>query len=33
MTFAVSFRSAAEADLFKLYDYIAEESGHAIAGG
>jgi toxin ParE1/3/4 len=27
----VSFRPLAEADLFRLYDYIASESGHDIA--
>jgi toxin ParE1/3/4 len=27
----VSFRPLAEADLFRLYDYIADESGHDIA--
>ena len=31
--FEISFRPLAEADLFGLYDYIAAESGHLIAGG
>jgi toxin ParE1/3/4 len=31
-TFEVSFRPRAEADLTGLYDYIAAESGHEIAG-
>jgi toxin ParE1/3/4 len=31
-TYAVTFRPAAEADLFALYDYIAEQSGPARAG-
>ena len=31
--FEVSFRPLAEADLFGLYRYIAEESGQAVAGG
>jgi toxin ParE1/3/4 len=30
--YKVSFRPLAESDLFSLYDYIAEESGHRIAG-
>jgi toxin ParE1/3/4 len=30
--FPVSFRPQAEADLFGLYDYIASEAGHAVAG-
>lgn len=33
MTFKVTFRPQAEADLFGLYRYIADEAGHAIAGG
>jgi toxin ParE1/3/4 len=31
--FEVEFRPQAEADLFGLYRYIAEESGLAVAGG
>jgi toxin ParE1/3/4 len=31
--FSISFRPQAEADLFGLYDYIAQEAGHAVAGG
>ncbi len=31
-TFEVSFRPLAEADLIELYDYIAAEAGHRIAG-
>jgi len=30
--FEVSFRPLAEADLFGLYHYIAEEAGHEVAG-
>lgn len=30
--YEVSFRPHAESDLFGLYRYIAEESGHAVAG-
>jgi toxin ParE1/3/4 len=30
--FRVSFRPQAEADLFGLYDYIAEDAGPAVAG-
>lgn len=30
--FKVSFRPLAEADLFGLYRYIAEEAGHDVAG-
>ena len=30
--FRVSFRPQAEADLFGLYDYIAEDAGRAAAG-
>ena len=30
--FKVSFRPRAEADLFELYDYIADKSGPRIAG-
>jgi toxin ParE1/3/4 len=30
--FRITFRPQAEADLFELYRYIAERSGHAIAG-
>jgi toxin ParE1/3/4 len=30
--FRVSFRPQAEADLFGLYDYIAEDAGRAVAG-
>ena len=30
--FKVSFRPRAEADLFGLYRYIAEEAGHEVAG-
>jgi toxin ParE1/3/4 len=30
--YEVSFRPQAEADLFDLYRYIAEESGRAVAG-
>jgi toxin ParE1/3/4 len=30
--FDVRFRPLAEADLFALYDYIAEQAGHTIAG-
>ena len=30
--YEVSFRPQAEADLFALYQYIADESGHAVAG-
>ena len=33
MKFSVSFRPRAEADLFDLYDYIADEAGPAVAGG
>ena len=33
MKFKVTFRPQAEADLFELYRYIVERSGHAIAGG
>jgi len=29
----VTFRPLAEADLFDLYRYIAEEAGHQVAGG
>ena len=32
MKFKIIFRPQAEADLFSLYRYIAERSGHAIAG-
>ena len=28
----ITFRPHAESDLFRLYDYIADESGHEIAG-
>ena len=28
----ITFRPRAEADLFRLYDYIAEQAGHDIAG-
>jgi toxin ParE1/3/4 len=31
MTYAVIFSAAAEADLFAIYDYIAERAGAAIA--
>ncbi len=31
-TYAVTFRPAAEADLFELYDYIAAQSGLTRAG-
>jgi toxin ParE1/3/4 len=31
--FRVSFRPQAEADLFGLYRYIAEQAGHEIAAG
>jgi toxin ParE1/3/4 len=31
--YEISFRPAAEADLVRLYDYIAEASGLAVAGG
>lgn len=31
--YEVSFRPLAEADLLRLYDYIAEASGPAVAGG
>jgi toxin ParE1/3/4 len=31
--FEISFRPQAEGDLFGLYRYIAEESGHSVAGG
>src|SRR5437868_2491630 len=31
--YEVSFRPRAEADLFALYQYIAEEAGTAVAGG
>lgn len=31
MTYAVIFSAAAEADLFAIYDYIAERAGGAIA--
>ena len=31
--YEVSFRPLAEADLSRLYDYIAEASGTAVAGG
>src|SRR5206468_12471014 len=31
--FKVSFRPQAEADLFGLYGYIAEQAGNEIAGG
>ncbi|MFI5022875.1 MAG: type II toxin-antitoxin system RelE/ParE family toxin [Alphaproteobacteria bacterium] len=30
--FEISFRPLAEADLFGLYRYIAEEAGHEVAG-
>jgi toxin ParE1/3/4 len=30
--YKVGFRPLAEADLFNLYDYIAGESGHRVAG-
>ena len=30
--FEISFRPLAEADLFGLYRYIAEETGHEVAG-
>jgi toxin ParE1/3/4 len=30
--FEISFRPLAEADLFALYRYIAEEAGHEVAG-
>lgn len=30
--FEVTFRPLAEADLFELYRYIAEQTGHQIAG-
>jgi len=30
--YEISFRPQAEADLFELYRYIAEESGRAVAG-
>ncbi|WP_407156261.1 type II toxin-antitoxin system RelE/ParE family toxin [Bradyrhizobium sp. STM 3557] len=33
MALRVVFRPEAEADLIGLYDYIAERSGHQIAGG
>jgi toxin ParE1/3/4 len=29
----VGFRPQAEADLFGLYHHIAEQAGHAVAGG
>lgn len=32
MKYKVSFRPQAEADLFGLYRYIAEEAGHRVAG-
>ena len=32
-THRVRFRPMAEADLLELYDYIAENDGHKIAGG
>jgi len=32
MKYRVSFRPLAESDLFGLYDYIARESGHGVAG-
>ena len=31
--YEISFRPLAEADLLRLYDYIAEASGPAVAGG
>jgi toxin ParE1/3/4 len=31
--FEVRFRPLAEADLFALYDYIAQQAGHTVAGG
>jgi toxin ParE1/3/4 len=31
--FKVSFRPRAEADLFDLYDYIADDAGPVVAGG
>ena len=31
--FKVSFRPLAEADLFRLYDYLADEAGPDVAGG
>ena len=31
-TYEVRFRPLAEADLFGLYDYIAEDAGQAVAG-
>ena len=33
MKFSVSFRPEAEADLFNLYDYIADEASPIVAGG
>src|SRR5215472_3053888 len=33
MALEVVFRPEAEADLIGLYEYIAERSGHSIAGG
>jgi toxin ParE1/3/4 len=30
-TYRVNFRPMAEADLFALYEYIADEAGHAVA--
>ena len=33
MKFSVSFCPEAESDLFKLYDYIADEAGPVVAGG
>ena len=33
MKFSVSFRPEAESDVFRLYDYIADEAGPAVAGG
>ena len=32
MKYRVGFRPRAEADLFALYDYIAGEAGHKVAG-
>jgi toxin ParE1/3/4 len=32
MRFEVTFRPQAEADLFRLYSYIAAQAGHSIAG-
>src|SRR6185312_5301865 len=31
--YKVGFRPLAEADLFRLYDYLAEEAGPEVAGG